>query len=87
MKEESVIMKITYAKQAVKMIARLDTPTKQRIGRGISGIPLGDIKRLRGHVELYRLRIGDWRVLFSYPDAGTVLIEKISPRGEVYKGE
>ena len=80
-------MKITYAKRAIKAIARLDVPTKQRIAQGISGIPLGDIKQLRGHVELYRLRIGDWRVLFSYPDVETVLIEKISPRGEVYKGE
>ena len=80
-------MKITYAKQAIKVIARLDSPTKQRIRRGISGIPLGDIKRLQGHTELYRLRVGDWRILFSYPDAETVLIERVSPRGEAYKGE
>ena len=80
-------MKTTYAKQAIKIIERLDAPTKQRIRHGISGIPLGDIKRLRGHAELYRLRIGDWRVLFSYPDAETVLIERISPRGDAYKGE
>ena len=80
-------MKITYAKQAIKVIARLDSPTKQRIRRGISDIPLGDIKRLQGHTELYRLRVGDWRILFSYPDAETVLIERVSPRGEAYKGE
>ena len=79
-------MNITYAKRAVKVIERLDVPTKQRIRCAISGIPLGDIKHLQGHTELYRLRVGDWRVLFSYLDAETVLIEKISPRGEVYKG-
>ena len=78
-------MKITYARQAVKAIERLDADTKQRIKHSIYGIPLGDIKRLRGHAELYRLRIGDWRVLFSYPDTDTVLIERISPRGEAYK--
>jgi len=79
-------MNITYAKQAVKTIARLDVPTKQRIRHAISGIPLGDIKQLQGHTELYRLRVGDWRVLFSYPDTETVLIERVSPRGEAYKG-
>ena len=77
-------MKIIYAKRAIKVLARLDSPTKQRIRRSIADIPLGDIKRLQGHTELYRLRVGDWRVLFSYPDADTALIEKISPRGEAY---
>ena len=79
-------MKITYAKLARKSLERLDTPTKQRIRQGIHGIPSGDIKRLRGHTDLFRLRVGDWRVLFSYPDTETVLIERISPRGEAYKG-
>ena len=64
----------------------MDTATKQRIRQGITGIPKGDIKKLRGHETLYRLRVGDWRVVFSYPDAETVLIEKISPRGDAYKG-
>ena len=79
-------MKITYAKLARKSLDRLDGPTKQRIRRGIHGIPSGDIKRLRGNTDLFRLRVGDWRVLFSYPDTDTVLIERISPRGGAYKG-
>ena len=33
----------------------------------------------------YRLRVGDWRILFSYPEDGIILIEKIGPRGDVYK--
>ena len=79
-------MKVTYAKLALKTLERLDVPTKQRIRQGIHSIPAGDIKRLQGHTELYRLRVGDWRVVFSYPDANTVLIERVSPRGEAYKG-
>ena len=46
----------------------------------------GDVKPLSGSVRLYRLRVGDWRIVFSYPDGNTVVIEKIAPRGEVYKG-
>ena len=78
-------MNILYAKRAIKTIERLDTTTKQRIGQGIVAIPSGDIKRLQGHAELYRLRVGDWRILFTYLASDTVLIEKISPRGEAYK--
>jgi len=80
-------MDVQYAKQAVKVIKKLDVSTKQRIRQGINGIPAGDIKKLQGHTELYRLRIGDWRVLFTYVDADTVLIARISSRGDVYKGD
>ena len=79
-------MEIKYAKRAIKTLNQLDKNTKQRIREGINGIPLGDIKKLQGHKDLLRLRIGDWRVVFSYPDNNTILIERISPRGEIYKG-
>jgi len=79
-------MKVTYAKLAIKAIERLDVRTKKRIRQGVLRIPEGNIKRLKGHTALYRLRIGDWRILFSYPDSDTVLVERISPRGEAYKG-
>ena len=83
----TAVMDVHYAKRAVKAIKKLDASTKQRIRQGINGIPVGDIKKLQGHDELFRLRIGDWRILFSYIDADTVLIAKISSRGAVYKGD
>ncbi len=79
-------MKIQFSKQAVKAIDSMDKPTKQRIKAAISDLPKGDIKQLQGSKGSYRLRVGDWRVIFSYPAADTILIEKIAPRGGVYKG-
>ena len=79
-------MEINYSKAAVKYIHGLDKPSKQRIKKGIEGIPNGDIKPLSGSSRLYRLRVGDWRIVFSYPDENIVLIEKIAPHGEAYKG-
>ena len=79
-------MKIRYAKAAVKVINGMDRPTKQRIRNAVERLPKGDVKPLSGSVRLYRLRVGDWRIVFSYPDGNTVLIEKIAPRGEIYKG-
>lgn len=64
----------------------MDFQTKHRIKNGIEGIPSGDIKTLQGYQGLYRLRIGKWRIIFSYPDEDTILIEKIGTRGDVYKG-
>ena len=79
-------MNVTYSRAAVKVINSMDKATKQRIKAGIEKIPKGDIKPLKGNTGTYRLRVGDWRILFSYPEHDTILIEKIGPRGGVYKG-
>lgn len=79
-------MDIQYAKAAVKVINSMDRVTKQRIRNAIEKIPLGDIKPLKGSNGSFRLRVGDWRIIFSYPVDGLILIEKIGPRGEIYKG-
>ena len=79
-------MNIEYSKRAVKAINGMDRPTKQRIKAAIEGLPEGDIKPLKGSAGSYRLRVGDWRIIFSYPDKDIILIEKVAPRGEVYKG-
>ena len=79
-------MEIRYAKAAVKVIGGLDRPTKQRIRNAVERLPKGDVKPLSGSARLYRLRVGDWRIVFSYLDGNTVLIEKIAPRGEAYEG-
>ena len=78
-------MRIEYARAAVKVINSMDRPTKQRIKAGIEKRPAGDIKPYKGSPGTYRLRVGDWRILFSYPEEDTILIEKIGPRGGVYK--
>lgn len=78
-------MRVEYARAAVKVINSMDRSTKQRIKAGIEKLPQGDIKPYKGSPGTYRLRVGDWRVLFSYPEEDTILIEKIGPRGGVYK--
>lgn len=79
-------MTIEYSKQAVKAIGGMDRREKQRIKSAIEGLPEGDIKPLKGSKGSFRLRVGSWRILFSYPVKDFILIEKIAPRGEVYKG-
>jgi len=78
-------VRVEYARAAVKVINSMDRSTKQRIKAGIEKLPQGDIKPYKGSPGTYRLRVGDWRVLFSYPEEDTILIEKIGPRGGVYK--
>ena len=79
-------MDINFSKQAIKAISRMDNLMKKRIKKSIMLIPEGDIVSLKGSVDSFRLRVGDWRIIFSYPDKNSVFIEKIAPRGKIYKG-
>ncbi len=77
-------MKIEYSKKTVKYINSVDKTTKKRLKEAIEKIPLGDIKKLQGIENGYRLRVGDLRVLFSIED-DTIYIDNIIPRGQAYK--
>ncbi len=77
-------MQIEYKKKAVKYINSCDRATKQRLKIAIEKLPLGDIKKLSGLENDYRLRVGDLRVLFSIEE-DKIIINNILPRGQAYK--
>lgn len=83
-------MQIEYSKEAIKYIDKLDKPTKQRLKKAFDKLlkepPQGDIKALQGQRNVYRLRVGDLRILFTInADTNIILITQIVPRGEAYK--
>lgn len=52
-------MQIEYSKNAVKYINAADKPTKKRLKEAVEKVPFGDIKKLQGIDNGYRLRVGD----------------------------
>ena len=74
---------VQYSKQALKFLNKQDMPTKRRIINAINNLPSGDVKKLQG-VNGYRLRVGDFRILFDR-EGNITYIEKIDNRGQVYK--
>lgn len=82
--------KLTYHRDAVKFISKQEKAVQERIVQGLSSLlndpPTGDIKRMKGYIGLYRLRIGTLRVLFeiNHPEK-IVYIRAIDSRGGVYK--
>lgn len=77
-------MQIEYSRPAVKYINSQDKPTKKRLKEAIEKIPQGDIKKLKGLEDEYRLRVGDLRVLFTI-EGNMIIIYDILPRGQAYK--
>ena len=63
-----------------------DTQQRKRILSAIYGLPKGDVKKLKGYDEYYRLRIGGFRVIFTKNDEELIiLVIDIGTRGQVYK--
>ena len=79
---------------ALKQYAKLDTPTKKRIKNALIELENSDnpfthtnVKNLSGELKGdYRLRVGDWRLLFTPDKLSQMLyIYAILPRGNAYK--
>lgn len=82
--------KLIYHKSAVKFIAKQDKTSQERIVTCLKGLlitpPEGDIKSLKGYENLYRLRIGGYRILFNIDhEEKVVYIQAIGNRGDIYK--
>lgn len=66
--------KIIIKKLAKKFIDRLPMNEKRRVVAAIEQLPDGeDIKRLKGHRDLLRLRVGDYRIIYSV-DNGQLVV-------------
>ncbi len=82
--------KVVLAQQPEKILRRLPRRLLKRVERTIEALaenprPFG-CKRLVGHRDLYRVRVGDWRIVYAIEDDKLiVLIVKIAPRGRVYR--
>lgn len=81
-----------FHKRASKYYKSLDDKTARRVNKAIGDmtkIPFEGthIKRLRGKLEgKYRYAVGDLRIVYQVKvEEGTILIEAIGPRGDVYK--
>jgi mRNA interferase RelE/StbE len=79
---------------AVKFLVNLNPETKERLKSGIKNLEIdpfksrshADIKKLKGtkkRDDLYRLRVGDYRVIYAV-EKNTVLVLEIIPRERGY---
>lgn len=78
--------RIIIKKKAKKFIDRLPLNEKKRIVAAIELLPNGeDIKKLKGHNDLLRLRIGEYRIIYTV-DHGELIVMVIDAgnRGEIY---
>jgi mRNA interferase RelE/StbE len=72
--------------KAKKFIEKLPMPDRKRIVEAIEQLPNGnDIKQMKGHDELLRLRIGEYRIIYTVDNGElTVYVIDAGNRGQIY---
>ena len=78
--------RIVIKKRAKKFIDKLPLNEKKRVVSAIEQLPNGeDIKQLKGHAGMLRLRVGDYRIIYTV-DNGELIICVIDAgsRGQIY---
>ena len=77
-------------RQPERVFRRLPKPLLQRIREKISSLatdprPSG-CKKLVGHDNLYRVRVGDWRISYAVEDDRLIiLVIEVAPRSGAYR--
>ncbi len=82
-------MKIEFGTKALKFLSKLEKGSKERVFKRIKKLgndPFpSDVKKLKGEKDVYRIRIGDFRVLYRViPEDDTILVFRVDKRSRVY---
>jgi len=79
-----------FSPGAVRDLRRLDLDARGRIvaalDRLVGESPHGDVRKLQGSADEWRLRVGAWRVRFTRDQTtGDLYVLSIEPRGRAYR--
>ncbi|WP_286159050.1 type II toxin-antitoxin system RelE/ParE family toxin [Methylobacterium sp. Leaf456] len=80
---------VVFTRAAARSFSRMPRNTEELIRgklRQLAEDPAAlanNVKALKGGEERYRLRIGDWRAVFTL-EADRIIVHDIGPRGSIY---
>jgi mRNA interferase RelE/StbE len=80
---------VEFLPSAARAVAKLDRAVQRRVARRIDRLatdPYADAAKLRGADDVWRVRVGDYRVLYAIEDERlVVLVIKVAHRRDVYR--
>ncbi len=86
------MIQILFTAQAEKQIAKLDRNVKLRLISSLERLresyPVGDMRKMQGYDDLWRLRVGDYRVVMQIDLVTaciTITVIRVGHRKEVYR--
>lgn len=80
---------VEFLPSAARALAKFDRAVQRRIARRIDRLandPRADAVKLRGSDDVWRVQVGDYRVLYAIEDERlVVLVIRIGHRRDVYR--
>lgn len=82
-------MEIKLNRRAIKFLGNQEKAVNQRIRLALQGLkeypPIGDIVKMKGMKDTYRLRIGTYRIIFQVDFKEQIIyVLAIDNRGDIY---
>jgi mRNA interferase RelE/StbE len=81
---------VVLLREPKKVLAKAPADLRRRLLSALHTLeidprPIGS-RRLRGHEEFLRLRVGAWRIIYSIQDDQLIVVViEIAPRGDAYR--
>jgi mRNA interferase RelE/StbE len=87
-----VIYRVEFSRGAKKQFRKLPLYIQERIQAKITELVIeprpNKVKKLQGDDDLYRIRVGDYRIVYEIKDdVLLVILIRIKHRSEVYKNK
>lgn len=79
--------RLEITEEALAQLQGLAKEERRRIGRRLDSLQhslLGDVKKLAGQTGKYRLRVGDYRVLFTL-EKDLIMVHQVKDRKDAYR--
>jgi mRNA interferase RelE/StbE len=81
---------VILLREPKKVLARVPADLRRRLLTVLHGLEVeprpNGCRKLRGHEDLYRLRVGDWRIVYGVQDDRlVVLVIEIAARGDAHR--
>ena len=78
--------KISIKRKAQKFIDKQEKTQQVRLYKAIYKLPAGDIKRMKAYENMYRLRVGKYRIIFEWIENQLIIdVMDADSRGDIYK--
>ena len=80
---------LRWNRQAAADLARLPGQLQDRVLAALERLAdtgQGDVKKLHGRQNQWRLRVGDWRAIITFADRGRIIrVLRVQHRREAYR--
>ena len=83
-------MRVAWTAPALRDLRHIDRQMAERIRQAVRRYATtqhGDVRKLEGQQERYRLRVGEYRVIFRHEDGRLIVVVlHVGHRRDVYRG-